>query len=142
MLPRVASGTHIRPLIRTRLAGAWPRLCVVLACLAALGVKINTAEALDLEAAPLQPQWCFSQTGNGDRPVCYENMLACMLAAFGRATSCTKRASTPAPSAPLHPARHRARKGPRQHQLTTAERAELYREFQLWQERQQSSPHQ
>ncbi len=100
-----------------------PRTLVVLACLAAIGLESNKAAALDVEeAAPSSSQWCFAEaeTGdaNGDHPVRYETIFACMLAAFGHA----------------NPARS--------DKLTTAERAELYHKFQLWQERQESSQHQ
>jgi hypothetical protein len=126
------------------LVGAWLRIAVVVALGAAL-VESDKAEALDAgEVAPAPSlQWCLLQSdGSGDHPACYENMLACVLAAFARATSCTQRPDPIAPEAltaralaPVRPARRQARNSPHQHKFTAAERNELYRKFQEWQER-------
>jgi hypothetical protein len=139
-----------RPPLRAQktrsLVGAWLRIAVVVALGAAL-VESDKAEALDVgEVAPAPSlQWCLLQSdGSGDHPACYENMLACVLAALARATSCTQRpnpiapaaeALTPRTPAPVRPARRQARNSPHQHKFTAAERNELYRKFQEWQER-------
>jgi hypothetical protein len=129
-----------------RLVGAWLRIAVVAALGAAL-VDSDKVEALDVgEVAPAPSlQWCLLQSdGSGDHPACYENMLACVLAAFAHATSCIQRpnpiapaaeALTPRAPAPVRPARRQARNSPHQHKFTAAERNELYRKFQEWQER-------
>ncbi len=46
----------------------------------------------------------------------------------------TEQASSPRASAAVRPARHRFHHSSRQHKFTTAERDELYRSFQEWQE--------
>jgi hypothetical protein len=144
MLSHPVSGAHIRLLIRRRLAGAWPRILLVLAFLAALGGELNKAAARDVdEVAAPSSQWCFSPPESGDHPICYGNMFACVVAAFAHAASCTERAaptasteeaSTPPASAPVHAGRRRAQSAPHQHKFTAAERNELYRKFQEWQE--------
>jgi hypothetical protein len=139
-----------RPPLRAQetrsLVGAWRRIAVVVALGAAL-FESDNAEALDVgEVAPAPSlQWCLLQRdGSSDHPACYENMLACVLAAFAHATSCTQRpnpiapateALTPRAAAPVRPARRQARNSPHQHKFTAAERNELYRKFQEWQER-------
>jgi hypothetical protein len=128
------------------LVGAWRRIAVVVALGAAL-FESDNAQALDVgEIAPAPSlQWCLLQRdGSSDHPACYENMLACVLAAFAHATSCTQRPNliaaateplTPRAAAPVRPARRQARNSPLQHKFTAAERNELYRKFQEWQER-------
>jgi hypothetical protein len=124
------------------LVGPWRPIFLVPAFAAALGVESDQAGALEVEEAAAS-QGCLSQPdGSSDHPACYESMLACVLAAFAHASSCTQRPNpipstgetlTRRTSAPLRPARRRAHSSSQQHQLSRAERNELW--FQEWQER-------
>ena len=75
--------------------------------------------------------------GNNDQPVCYENLITCVMAALTHASWCTWRpqltASVDAMNrraavAPVSRRRTHAALG--QHKFSAAERDELYREFQ------------
>jgi hypothetical protein len=129
---------HSRGQKNRTIATAWLRISIALAFVGALSLESENARALELEEPT--SQWCLSQRDRGpDHSACYENMLACLLAAFAHGSSCTRRENqarstdetlTRQASAARH--RRRTHSSPQQHQFTAAERNELYRQFKEW----------
>jgi hypothetical protein len=120
------------------------RISIAVAVVAALSLESENAQALEREEPTVPSQWCLSRRDKGpDDPACYQNMVACLLAAFAHGRSCTRRENltprteetlTQRASGTRHH-RRRVHSSPQQHPFTTAERDQLYRQFKEWQGR-------
>jgi hypothetical protein len=117
-------------------------LCVVLLFLApgatSVSVDAKAATASDGAAPPASTGYCvIKHDSSSDQPKCYDNPIACVMAAIADAGSCTRQSRTKmtvgsgaSSAVPLPRPRPRIVLG--DDKLTPAQRDELFRDFVRW----------
>jgi hypothetical protein len=120
-------------------------LCVVLLSLAPgvpiVSVDAKAATASDGAVRPASTaRYCvIKHDSSSDQPKCYDNPIACVMAAIADAGSCTRQSRTKmtvgsgaSSAVPLPRPRPRPRIVLRDDKLTPAQRDELFRDFVRW----------